>query len=237
MEGLDCLYMTDLGSLHFLCNPLTEGRGLLVMLLRFSFNTLMVWLMVRGLYYPRSRRRDYYFTFMMIGISVFFLIYLLGGVNLKIGFALGLFAIFGIIRYRTETMPVREMTYLFCIIAMSVINALAVTVHYVELIFTNVIFVAAAWFYESYVLLKHVSTKLIQYDRIELITPQRRGELTADLKERTGLNIVKVEIGSIDFLRDMAIIKIYYESDTCVDSDRINEELKLSRGEWTEPKS
>lgn len=229
--------MEELDDLYFFGSPLFEWHDFLAMMLRFGFNTLMVWLMVRCLYYPKSRRRDYYFTFMMISISVFFLIYLLGGLKLKIGFALGLFAIFGIIRYRTETMPVREMTYLFCIIAMSVINALAVTTSYASLIVTNAIFIAATWFFESYVLLKHISTKLIQYDRIELITPQCRDELMADLTKRTGLRIVKVEIGSIDFLRDMAIVKIYYESDINEDDSHINEELKLSREEWSEPKS
>ena len=189
--------------------------------------------MIHCLYYPKSRRRDYYFTFMLISISIFFLIFLLGGVKLKIGFALGLFAIFGIIRYRTESMPVREMTYLFCIIAISVINALAITISYVELVVTNVIFLLATWLFESYILLKHVSTKLIQYDRIALITPDKRLELIADLEHRTGLKIKSVEIGAIDFLRDMAIVKIHYETDHMGDNS-INNELKLSREEWTD---
>lgn len=122
--------MEDIETLDLLGTPLMEGYNLITMLLRFSFNMLVVWLMIHCLYYPKSGRRDYYFTFMLISISIFFLIFLLGGVKLKIGFALGLFAIFGIIRYRTESMPVREMTYLFCIIAISVINALAITISY-----------------------------------------------------------------------------------------------------------
>ncbi len=131
--------MEDIETLDLLGTPLMEGYNLITMLLRFSFNMLVVWLMIHCLYYPKSGRRDYYFTFMLISISIFFLIFLLGGVKLKIGFALGLFAIFGIIRYRTESMPVREMTYLFCIIAISVINALAITISYIELLVTNVI--------------------------------------------------------------------------------------------------
>ena len=215
--------MEDIETLDLLGTPLMEGYNLITMLLRFSFNMLVVWLMIHCLYYPKSGRRDYYFTFMLISISIFFLIFLLGGVKLKIGFALGLFAIFGIIRYRTESMPVREMTYLFCIIAISVINALAITISYIELLVTNVIFLLAAWFFESYILLKHVSTKLIQYDRIALITPDKRLELI----------INSVEIGAIDFLRDMAIVKIYYETDHVGDNS-INNELKLSREEWTD---
>ena len=139
--------MEDIETLDLLGTPLMEGYNLITMLLRFSFNMLVVWLMIHCLYYPKSGRRDYYFTFMLISISIFFLIFLLGGVKLKIGFALGLFAIFGIIRYRTESMPVREMTYLFCIIAISVINALAITISYIELLVTNVIFLLAAWFF------------------------------------------------------------------------------------------
>lgn len=225
--------MEDIESLDLLGTPLIEGHDFITMLLRFAFNTVVVWLMIHCLYYPKCRRRDYYFTFMLIGISIFFLIFLLGGVKLKIGFALGLFAIFGIIRYRTESMPVREMTYLFCIIAMSVINALATTISYAELLATNAIFLLATWFFESNTLLKHVSTKLIQYDRIALITPDKRDELIADLEARTGLKIQKVDIGAIDFLRDMAIVKIHYEDNTNADSV-INNELKLSREEWTE---
>ena len=220
-------------EIDLLGTPLIAGLDFLVMLLRFSFNTLIVWLMIHCLYYPKSKRRDYYFTFMLISISIFFMIFLLGGVKLKVGFALGLFAIFGIIRYRTESMPVREMTYLFSIISISVINALATTISYAELLMTNVMFLLATWFFESYKRLKHVSTKLIQYDRIALIRPDKREELLADLKQRTGLNITKVEIGALDFLRDMAIIKIYYEADAYEDNSSISNELKLSKEEWT----
>ena len=228
--------MDELDNLDLLGVPLIEGHDFATMLLRFAFNTLMVWIMIHFLYYRKSRRRDYYFTFMLISISIFFLIFLLGGVKLKIGFALGLFAIFGIIRYRTESMPVREMTYLFCIIAMSVINALAVTISYAELVATNALFIVCTWFFESYILLKHVSTKLIQYDRIALITPEHRQEMIDDLKQRTGLNITKVEIGAIDFLRDMAIVKIYYEAKTTENCEEIINELKISREQWTETK-
>lgn len=192
--------------------PLVNMAATGQLLLRFFFNTVMVWVIIHFLYYRKSHRRDYYFTFTLISISVFFLIFLLGNVKLKIGFALGLFAIFGIIRYRTETMPVREMTYLFVIIAMSVINALAVTISYAELFLTNVIFIVSIWLCESNRWLKHVSCKLVQYDRIELIKPSEREALIDDLKERTGLRIVRVEIGSVDFLRDTALLKVYYDA-------------------------
>jgi hypothetical protein len=136
----------------------------------------------------------------------------LGGVKLKVGFALGLFAIFGIIRYRTESMPVREMTYLFVIIAISVINALAVEVGLLELACTNLLFVISVMLCERLHHGKHVSTKLVLYDRVELISPEHRAELIEDLKKRTGMDVVRVEVGHIDFLRDTAMLRVHYVS-------------------------
>lgn len=220
-------------ELEFMDTPLLDVADFGILLMRFGFNVLMVWAIIHLLYYPKSRRRDYYFTFMLISISIFFLIFLLGSVKLKVGFALGLFAIFGIIRYRTESMPVREMTYLFVIIALSVINALAVTISYVELVATNVLFALAIWICESNRWLRHVSCKHIQYDRIELIKPDRRAELLEDLRERTGLDIQKVEVGGIDFLRDMAVLKVYYTPEN-EEVNTIDSITKVSREQWTE---
>jgi hypothetical protein len=134
-------------------------------------------------------------------------------VKIKVGFALGLFAIFGIIRYRTESMGVREMTYLFVIIALSVINALAESLGYVELLVTNVLFVVCIALGEKLPGIRHLSEKLVKYDRVELIVPERRAELTADLEKRLGLKIERIEIGDVDFLRDSAMLKVYYEND------------------------
>lgn len=183
----------------------------LQLVVRFVFNALVTGSIVGLLYYPRCKRRDYSFTFMLISVSIFMMIFLLGSVKVKIGFALGLFAIFGIIRYRTEQMPVREMTYLFVIIAISVINALSVSFSWMELFVTNVLFFFSVMMTEWSKWLKHVNQKTIKYDRIELILPEKRQELIDDLKKRTGLNIVKAEIGDIDFLKDMAIVRISYE--------------------------
>lgn len=177
----------------------------------FAFNMVSVMIIIHFFYYRKSRRKDYYFTFTLISLSIFMMIFLLGSVKLKIGFALGLFAIFGIIRYRTESMPVREMTYLFVIIAMSVINALALSMSYLELTAANVLFIVVVWLCESNRWLKHVATKLVMYDRIDLIHTDKRKEMMDDLEKRTGLTIYNVEVGSIDFLRDSAMIKIYYE--------------------------
>lgn len=201
--------MNELSELSFIETPLMDRIGFLQLLLRFLFNLLVVSVILRCFYYPKSKRRDYYFTFTLISISIFLMIFLLGSVKLKIGFALGLFAIFGIIRYRTESMPVREMTYLFVIIAISVINALAVEISYAELLGTNLLFVFSIWLCESSRYLRHVSCKLVQYDRIELIRPDKKDELLKDLQGRTGLDIIRVEVGHIDFLRDSAILKLY----------------------------
>lgn len=203
--------LEELNDVTWMEAPLIDGAGFWILLLRFFFNWLAVSCIIHLFYYPKSKRRDYYFTFTLISISIFLMIFLLGSVKLKIGFALGLFAIFGIIRYRTESMPVREMTYLFVIIAMSVINALAVEISYVELLCTNLLFILCIWVCESNRWLKHVSSKLIQYDRIELIKPEREQDLLKDLRERTGLDIQRVEVGHIDFLRDTAMLKVYYE--------------------------
>lgn len=210
-------------------NQIFNFADILPMLWRFVFNTAAVWLITHWLYFPKSRRREYYFTFMLIGISVFFLINLLGGAKIKIEFALGLFAIFGIIRYRTESMPVREMTYLFMIIAMSVINGLSATLGWVELLAVNLLFILMTFLFENIKVKGSMAVKLVQYDRIELIKPERRAELLADLKERTGLDIVKIEIGGIDFLRDMSVIKIYYDSD---EVSTIDSQLKIHQEEY-----
>ncbi len=202
--------MNEFGDISLIETPLMDGVGFVQLLLRFVFNLAVVSTIIRFFYYPKSKRRDYFFTFMLISISIFLMIFLLGSVKIKVGFALGLFAIFGIIRYRTESMPVREMTYLFVIIAISVINALAVNISYAELLGTNLLFVGTIWFCESNRSVKHVSCKLIQYDRVDLIVPAREAELLVDLRQRTGLEVLRVEVGHIDFLRDSAVLKVYY---------------------------
>jgi hypothetical protein len=137
---------------------------------------------------------------------------------MQIGFALGLFAIFGMIRYRTETVQIREMTYLFVIIGISVVNGLSMDVPYLSIVVANLLFILVAWILESNKFLKHTSAKIVLYEKIALIHPEKYGELVADLKERTGLDIIKVEVGHIDFLRDAAYLRVYYKAD----SDEIN---------------
>lgn len=216
--------------------PIANVTDFWFLIARCLFNMVVVWLIIHFLYHKKSQRRDYYFTFMLISLSIFFLIYLLGSVKIKIGFALGLFAIFGIIRYRTESMPVREMTYLFVIIAISVINALAGPVSYLELIATNIIFVLVIWLCEGNKWIKHTACKLVQYDKIELVNAARYDELMADLKKRLGLDIVKVEVGAVDFLRDMAVLKVYYKP-ASDDVNTVDDIIKLNKEQWAQKDS
>ena len=192
-------------------NTLWNLAGMSNLLIGFLINLFFVGIVVRGFYYPKCKKGEYFFTFILIAISIFLLIYLLGGVKLKTGFALGLFAIFSIIRYRTEQVSIREMTYLFIIIAMSAINGLVIEeLSYSEMVLANLLFIASVWVCESNMVIRHLSYKVIKYDNMDLITPDKEEKLIADLKKRTGLDIVKVEVGGIDFLKDAAIIKMYY---------------------------
>ena len=211
---MDLFEMTDEVDAQLLETSLfMDGGDVFQLLWRFAFNFLVVWFIIHFFYYPKSRRRDYYITFNLINISVFLLIMLMGSVKLKVGFALGIFAIFGIIRYRTESVPIREMTYLFMIIAISAINALAIQFSPLVLLVANGLFIISCLL-ENARWLKHQSCKLVLYDKVHLITPDKREELIADLHKRIGIEITKVEIGHIDFLRDSVFIKVFYESKT-----------------------
>ena len=193
----------------FLGVPVIDGQSILHLVMRFAFNLLVSWIVVHFFYYRKSKRRDYYLTFMVFASAMFLLLFLLDSIKLQIGMTLGLFAIFGMIRYRTETIPVREMTYLFAIIAMSVINGLALSVSYAELIVANLLMLGLIWVLEG-VRIHNRSAKLVLYDRIDLIVPEKREELIADLEKRLGLKIDNIEIGHVDFLKDAAYIKVYY---------------------------
>ena len=194
--------------------------------IRFALNLLICWILVYVFYYRKSHRRDYYFTFMVFSSAMLALLYIMGNVEVGVGLTLGLFAIFGVIRYRTETVPIREMTYLFIIIALAAANGLAPLYHAVDvnvaphyelsmgnvgvMALVNVLMVVLVWFLESEKLVKHTTTKLVLYDRIELIVPEKREELIADLEKRIGVKVLNVEIGHVDFLKDAAFIKVYY---------------------------
>lgn len=205
-------------------------------LLRFILCLVVNWGIVNFLYFKKSHRRDFYFTFMIISVAIYFLVYLMMGMDrgkATMGVGLGLFGIFSIMRYRTDTMPVREMTYLFVVVCLSVVHAMSSALGVddngaltgtplFELIVIDAITVVAILVFEC--MLKVSATKLVQYDRIELIKPEKSEELKADLEERLGVKVLKVEVGAVDFLRDMAVLRVSYEGKNASD---INNKLKL----------
>lgn len=218
-------------NLHNLFTP-----DFIEMMIRFVICLAFNWFIIDRLYYKKSKRRDFYFTFLLTSIAIFFLVFFmifgldkLGG-KTSMGIGIGLFGIFSIMRYRTDAMPVREMTYLFVIISLSVVNAIASSATYAEIVVTDIIVTFAIWVCERRLRIQF--SKLVQYDRIELIKPERYEELKADVEQRLGLDVLKIEVGSIDLLRDMAILRVYYKSNAGTASS-VDHKLKLKNEDLT----
>ena len=209
------LLLILLDGLEFLGTPLFDSKDVFKLLVKTSFNLSIILIIVRYIYYPITKNKDYLFTYFLISLTVFLLCVLLDSVKIELAFALGLFAIFGIIRYRTDPIPIKEMTYLFLVIGVSVVNALAnKKISYSELLFANFLIVAVTYGLERIWLLRHETRKNIIYEKIDLIGPDKREELLQDLKTRTGIDVVRVEIRRVDFLKDIAYLRIfYYEND------------------------
>jgi hypothetical protein len=184
------------------------------LLIRLGINLFFLTLLIRFLYYAKTKRKDYLFTYFLIGIITFFLCFGLMQMDIDTGMGLGLFAIFGIIRYRTDAIEIKEMTYLFMVIGISVVNALASNeLSISEVTVINVTVLLVTFILENLWLMKHETRKTINYERIDLIKPDQRDLLKADLEKRTGLVINRVEVGKIDFLNDTAQVRIYYYAD------------------------
>ncbi len=209
-------------------------------LLRFFICVLVNWIIVDRLYYRKAHRRDFYFTFMLISVAIFFLVYFMMGMDrgkATMGVGLGLFGIFSIMRYRTDTMPVREMTYLFIIVCLSVVHAMIDIEqtdpnHFADmgkLVVIDLIVVLAILLCE--LKLKVQTTKLVQYDRIELIKPEKYDELKADLEQRLGIKILKIDVGGVDFLKDSAVLRITYEGHGAKDVDG---QFMVRKSQWRE---
>lgn len=190
---------------------LYDSKDLIKLLFKFSIDLLFLFIIVRVIYYRIKDEKDYVFTFFMFNILTFFICYLLRKVPMEMGFALGLFAVFGILRYRTEAIPIRQMTYLFIVIGLSMINSLAnKSISWFEILLANGIITIITYLIDRVWFSTIELTKTILYEKIELIKPENEQELIEDLKLRTGLQIVAVKIDKVDFLRDTAQIKIYY---------------------------
>ena len=206
------------------------------MMVRFVICLLFSWFIIDRLYYKKSKRRDFYFTFLLTSIAIFFLVFYmifgldkLGG-KTSMGIGIGLFGIFSIMRYRTDAMPVREMTYLFVIISLSVINAIASSVTPAEIFVTDLVVTFSVWICEKRLHIQY--SKLVQYDRIELVKPERYEDLKKDIEQRLGLDVIKIEVGAVDFLRDMAVIRVYYRN-TRAHSSSVDHKLKFTKEDLT----
>lgn len=194
----------------FLGIPLCDTISVQQLCLQFLINLLVTSAIAWLFYYPKSRRKEFGVTFMLFGSAVFLLLFFMKSVGIDVSIGLGLFMIFGIMRYRTEMVPIREMTYLFLSIAVAVINGINLMVSYAELALANGLILALLTAVEYGIMRRRVASKLVCYERIELIRPERRKELIADLEERLGHKVLKVDIGNVDFLRDVAFIKVHY---------------------------
>lgn len=184
------------------------------LLFKFGLDLLVLFVLIRVIYYPIHRKKDYLFTYFLFNVLIFFLCVLLNSVKLSIGFAFGLFAIFGILRYRTEQIGIKDMTYLFSVITLAVINALvSKKVSIAELVFTDGMILLVTYVLEHLWLTRHEAMKQLIYERIDLVKPGRRQELLDDLNERIGIKVSRVEVGRYDLLRDTVQLRVFYFED------------------------
>lgn len=208
METIDAV----LASSKIFGMELFNGGDFGKLLFKFFLNFLFLFITVRFIFYRNNRDKDYLFTFIIFNIITFFICVLFRKTNMQMGFAFGLFAVFGIIRYRTETIPFKEMTYLFIVIGLAMINALtSKKISHVEVLFVDIVIVAITYGIETIWFNNHERSKTIVYEKIDMIKPEREAELIEDIKQRTGLDVFKVSIGNVDFLKDVAEVKIYYK--------------------------
>ena len=185
---------------------------LMNLIIRFGFNLTIAFIIIKLIYQRNHTNNDFVFTYFMFNSLIFFFAFLLSNVTINIGFAFGLFAVFAILRYRTDPIPIKEMTYLFIVITIGVINAISDTeVSYGAVIFTNIALVGLTYFLETHWQKNSLVRITIEYEKIENIKPENHDTLLADLKERTGLNIQSFEFRRMNFLRDTARIRIYYK--------------------------
>ena len=184
---------------------------LLNLITHFGFNILVVFVIVKLIYQRNHPNNlDFVFTYFMFNILIFFFAFSLASIEINIGFAFGMFAVFAILRYRTDPIPIKEMTYLFIVITIGVINALSgAEVSYGALLFTNITLVGLTYFLEAYWQNNALILRTVEYETIENIKPESHEKLLLDLEDRTGLSIKKFEIHRINFLRDTVRISIY----------------------------
>ena len=185
---------------------------LTLFLLNFAFNFLVALLLVRFIYYPSTHNKHYVFTFLAFNSVIYFVLYFMNSIEIGIGVGFGLFAIFSILRYRTDPMPIREMTYLFIIAALPVMNSIGLDGSaWAQLIAANLVILTILWVLEKEWGFHYEASRRIVYEKIELIRPERRAELLADLETRLGIKVKQVLIGKVNFMRDTAQLTVYYD--------------------------
>jgi hypothetical protein len=177
--------------------------------LRLLVNMVSCFVLVRFIYYPVYKNREFFFTFTIFNLLIFLIIFLLQKVEMSTGAGFGLFAVFSMLRYRTEGLSMKDMTYLFLVIALGFITAVGPG-EFWHVAIINIVILFLTYLMESSLLLKKEFSKIIQYENIELIKPELRNELIADLEARTGLKINRITIDRIDFLRDTALLTVHY---------------------------
>ncbi|MBI2257603.1 MAG: DUF4956 domain-containing protein [Flavobacteriia bacterium] len=177
--------------------------------LRLLIDIVSCLVLIRLIYYPIYKNREFFFTFIIFNIIIFFITYLMKNVEMSMGAAFGLFAVFSMLRYRTEGLSMKDMTYLFLVIALGLITAIGMGT-LIEITILNALIIIFTYVLESNLLIKKEFTKVIQYENIELIKPDKYNELKLDLENRTGLKITRIVVDRIDFLRDTALLTVHY---------------------------
>jgi hypothetical protein len=185
------------------------------LVLRFSFNFLVTFIIVRLIYYPLHKNKDYLFTYFIFNSIIFMILYVMTNVKMEFGVSFGLFAVFSILRYRTEDIPIKEMVYLFIIIAVALVNSMSTKkVSIAEILFANAMILIIIYTLENIWLMRHESSRVIIYEKVELIKPENYELLLQDLRERTGLNVHRAEVKNTDFQTDTARLTIFFYLDT-----------------------
>lgn len=177
--------------------------------IRLSIDLISVFILIRFIYYPSYKNREFFFTYFIFNVIIFLVTYMMNKVEMSIGAAFGLFAVFGILRYRTEGISIKDMTYLFLCIAMGLITSVAKG-GWDELLLINFIILSVTALLETGLIVKKELAKTVQYENIEMIKPENHEKLLEDLRTRTGYDIHRFNIVKIDFLKDMATLRIYY---------------------------
>ena len=182
------------------------------MLVRFSFNLIIAYVIIKLIYHRDHKGNDFVFTYFMFNSLIFFFAYILGNLDVNIAFGFGLFAVFAILRYRTDPIPIKEMTYLFIVITIGVINAISTNnVAFSEVLFANTAIVVLTYLLERYWVNNLLKSKAIVYGELDKISPEKNQELIDELSEKTGLSLLRAKVGRVNFKSNRVNIRVYYK--------------------------